>query len=379
VTRKAEGTGSVTTDWAAKAARISAATAPESVATMGRNAYVSAGIWPTVARATACAYVGAMSETPAFLDGERPPVPDIVVPRGVTSFHLPRRPVRGRLVRLGPLAHALLTRHPNHPAVTRLAGQSLALAAALSTALKFRGSFSVQAKGDGAVPMLLADCTDTGALRGYARSDPKKLEELLRKDPSPAADRLLGGGYLAFTVDQGPDQNRHQGIVTIEGGNLAEMALHYFSTSEQLRCFVHLACDETADGWRAGALVLEKIAGAGGIDPSLDDDAQEESWRTATILAATLTDAELLDDALLPERLLYRLFHTEGVATDRSRALSYGCRCSRARLVGILEGFPPDDLDHMAVDGDIVMTCEFCNYDFRFPRQDVRGRGAPAC
>jgi molecular chaperone Hsp33 len=125
--------------------------------------------------------------------------------------------------------------------------------------------------------------------------------------------------------------------------------------------------------------VRERLARAGGIDPSLDDDAQEESWRTATILAATLTDAELLDDALPPERLLYRLFHSEGVATDRARALSYGCRCSRARLVGILEGFPSEDLDHMAVDGNIVMTCEFCNYDFRFPRQDVRGRDAPAC
>jgi molecular chaperone Hsp33 len=323
--------------------------------------------------------LGAMSETPAFLDGDRPPVPDIVVPRGVTPFYLPRRPVRGRLVRLGPLAHALLTRHPNRPAVTQLAGQSLALAAALSTALKFRGSFSVQAKGDGPVSMLLADCTDTGALRGYARAEPNKLDALLRDDPSPAADRLLGGGYLAFTVDQGPDQNRHQGIVTIEGGNLAEMALHYFRTSEQLRCFVHLACEQTENGWRAGALVLEKIAGAGGIDPSLDADAQEESWRTATILAGTLTDCELLDDALPPERLLYRLFHSEGVAADRARALSYGCRCSRARLVGILEGFPPDDLDHMAVNGDIVMTCEFCNFDFRFPRQDVHGRSAPAC
>jgi molecular chaperone Hsp33 len=320
-----------------------------------------------------------MPQTPAFLDGDRPPVPDIVVPRGVTPFHLPRRPVRGRLVRLGPLAQALLTRHRNHPAVTRLAGQSLALAAALSTALKFRGSFSVQAKGDGAVPMLLADCTDTGALRGYARPEPKKLEALLRADPSPAASQLLGGGYLAFTVDQGPDQNRHQGIVTINGDSLAEMALHYFRTSEQLGCFVHLACEQTIDGWRAGALILEKIAGAGGIDPSLDADAQEESWRTATTLAATLTDAELLDDALPAERLLYRLFHTEGVAGHRARALSYGCRCSRARLAGILESFPADDLDHMAVDGDIVMTCEFCNFDFRFPRQDVRGHGAPAC
>ena len=44
-----------------------------------------------------------------------------------------------------------------------------------------------------------------------------------------------------------------------------------------------------------------------------------------------LRDAELLDDALPPDRLLYRLFHTEGVAADRPRALAYGCRCSRAR------------------------------------------------
>jgi molecular chaperone Hsp33 len=331
---------------------------------------------PAVAQAASCAYLAAMSETPAFLDVGRPPVPDLVVPRGVTPFYLPQRPVRGRLVRLGPLADALLTRHDNHPVVTRLAGQALALAAVLSTALKFRGSFSLQAKGDGAVPMLLVDCTDTGALRGYARADADKLGALLASNPTPAADALLGAGYLALTVDQGPDESRHQGIVAIEGSSLAEMALHYFRTSEQLRCLVHLACEHTDTGWRAGALVLEKIAGAGGIDPMLDDAAQEESWRTATALAATLTDAELLDDDLPPERLLYRLFHTEGVAVDRARALSYGCRCSRARLAGILEGFDDDDLDHMTVAGDIVMTCEFCNYDFRFPRQDVQGKPA---
>jgi molecular chaperone Hsp33 len=314
-----------------------------------------------------------MSQTPAFLDPARPPVPDIVVPRGVTPFYLPHRPVRGRLVRLGPLADALLTRHDNHPAVTRLAGEALALAAALSGALKFRGSFSLQAKGDGPVPMLLADCTDTGALRGYARANADRLAALLETTPSPAASELLGGGYLAFTVDQGPEQNRHQGIVTIEGGNLAEMALHYFSTSEQIRCMLHLACEPTEAGWRSGALILEKVAGAGGIDPTLDSEAQEESWRTAAILAETLTDQELLDDSLPPEKLLYRLFHTEGVAVDRARSLSYGCRCSRARLSGILETFSIDDLDHMAVDGDIVMTCEFCNFDFRFPRAEVHG------
>lgn len=317
-----------------------------------------------------------MSDTPVFLDTDRPPVPDLVTPRGVTRFFLPRRPVRGRLIRLGALTDALLDRHDYHPAVARLAGQALALVAALSTALKFRGSFSLQAKGEGPVSLLLADCTDTGALRGYARAQPEPLAALLQTDPAPAADRLLGSGYLAFTVDQGPTEHRHQGIVTIEGGSLAEMALHYFQTSEQLRCTVHLACEHTEHGWRAGALVLERIAGAGGVDPELDDAAQEESWRTATMLAATLTDQELLDDTLPADRLLYRLFHTEGVAVDQARALSYGCRCSRARLAGILEGFPRDDLDHMVVDGDIVMTCEFCNYDFRFGREEVRGKSA---
>jgi molecular chaperone Hsp33 len=260
--------------------------------------------------------------------------------------------------------------------VTRLAGQALALAAGLAAALKFRGSFSLQAKGNGPVSMLLADCTDTGALRFYARSDAERLAPLLARKPRPAADELLGTGYLAFTVDQDEDQNRHQGIVTIEGACLADMALHYFRTSEQLRYFVHLACEHGPEGWAAGALILEKIAGAGGVDPSLDEAAQEESWNTATVLAATLTDSELLDESLPPDRLLYRLFHSEGVAVDRARALSYGCRCSRARLAGILDGFPPDDLDHMTVDGDIVMTCEFCNVDFRFPRAEVRGKTA---
>jgi len=312
-------------------------------------------------------------QAPAFLDTDRPPVPDLVVPRGVVPFHLPDRPVRGRLVRLGALADALLTRHDNPDPVTRITGEALALVAALATALKFRGSFSLQAKGDGPVGMLLADCTEAGALRGYARPDAERLAALLAEAPEPSAAQLLGSGYLAFTVDQGPDMERHQGIVAIDGPGLSDMALHYFATSEQLRCAIRLACARTEAGWRASALILERIAGAGGIGPDLDEAAQEEAWNTATILAGTVTDAELLDDTLPPERLLYRLFHTEGVAADLPRALAYGCRCSRQRLAGILETFPQDDLDHMAIDGRIVMTCEFCNFNFTFDRAEMRG------
>ena len=249
--------------------------------------------------------LGAMSDTPAFLDAGRPGVPDIVVPRGVTPFYLPERPVRGRLVKLGKLADALLSRHDTPDAVTRLRGEALAMVAALATALKFRGSFSLHSKGDGAVPMLVADCTDTGALRGYARVEPERLAALLAGNPNPTAADLLGRGYLAFTVDQGPDRERHQGLVAIQGASLGEMALHYFDTSEQIPCFIRLACAATAGGWRASALILEKIAEAGGVDlemdsrPEMDSRVADEHWGTATILAETVTDAELLDVAHL--------------------------------------------------------------------------------
>ncbi len=315
-----------------------------------------------------------MPATPDFLDTNRPNVPDIVVPRGVTPFHLPSRPVRGRLIRLGALAHALLGRHNNEEVVTKLAGEALALAAGLSSALKYRGSFSLQAKGDGPVSMLLADCTQEGALRGYARADADRLAPVLADNPAPSAASLLGQGYLAFTVDQGGEMDRYQGIVSLEGESLRDMALHYFRTSEQLQYDLHLAAAHTPDGWRAGALILERVAGEGGIDPEMDSAAQDEAWHTAKTLAATLTTAELLDDALRPEQLIWRLFGAEGVAVDRPRALAYGCRCSRAKLTGILESFPEDDLDEMAVDGDIVMTCEFCKHDFRFARADVHSQ-----
>lgn len=310
-----------------------------------------------------------MTDIPAFLDLSRPDVPDLAVPRGVTPFYIPDQPVRGRLVRLGPLANTLLTRHDHAAPVRGLLGQALALAAALASALKFSGSFSVQARGDGPVSMLIADCTEAGALRGYARVD-KAVDLPL----GASAGQMLGKGYLAFTVDQGLDREPTQGIVALEGEGLAQMAEFYFTTSEQLPAKVFLAAAETEAGWRAAALVLERVAGAGGVSPELSAEMQDEAWRTACILAETLTDAELLDNSLTPERLLYRLFHGEGVAVGRPRPLSFGCRCSRARLGGILEGFPVDDLDHMAVEGDIVMTCEFCNFDFCFRRDSIGGR-----
>ncbi len=318
-----------------------------------------------------------MSHKPENADGPmfdsfgRPPVPDLVVPRAILPFHLDDRPVRGRLVRLGALAEALLGRHDYPPEIAKLSGEAMALTAGLAAALKFEGSFSLQAKGDGPLSLLLADCTHAGALRGYAKV---RQEGTTALDTTSAAT-LLGKGYLAFTCDQGPDMDRYQGIVAIEGETLTEMTGGYFRNSEQLDTYLKLACEETPSGWRASALLLERVAGAGWLDGQMDPDEQQEAWQTATILARTISTQELLDDTLSGEQVLHRLFHAEGLRLDRPRPLSYGCRCSRERLLNVLGGFSADDLDHMADGGEITMTCEFCNFDFRFDRAALPGVG----
>ncbi|WP_181442008.1 Hsp33 family molecular chaperone HslO [Swingsia samuiensis] len=303
--------------------------------------------------------------TPPFLDTNRPDVPHTVIAGGIVPFHLEKSPVRGRLVRLGSLADDILSRHDNPDVVSLLGGEALSLVAAMASALKFQGSFSLQIKGDGPVSMLLADATDTGDLRFFAR-----LSEDTNKATLPqSAKELLGNGYFAFTIDQGPEMDRHQGVVEITGETLSEMAVHYFKTSEQHDCWIKLFCQKTSTGWQAGALVLERIANEGGIN-LLDDS--EDTWQTACTFAGTLQEKEIFDENLESNILIQRLFGSLDVIPGAPRALAFGCRCSRAKLASVLERFSSDDIDHMLEEDTITMNCEFCNVGFHFTRDELK-------
>jgi molecular chaperone Hsp33 len=78
-------------------------------------------------------------------------------------------------------------------------------------------------------------------------------------------------------------------------------------------------------------------------------------------------DHELLDPMLSPERLLFRLFHEEGVRALRPTPVEAYCRCSRKRIEGFLRSFGVDDLANMhEADGSVSVTCEFCTATYRF-------------
>ncbi|MBP7063452.1 MAG: Hsp33 family molecular chaperone HslO [Ferrovibrio sp.] len=295
--------------------------------------------------------------------------------------------VRGRLVRLGAALDDALAKHDYPNPVAQLVAEAVALAATMATALKFDGIFTLQAKGDGPVSLLVADYRTgtsendigSGALRGYASFDAERLAGLeLGPGPEPRTapvPLLLGKGYLAFTIDPaGEDMERYQGIVDLSGANLAEAAHAYFAQSEQLAARVSLGAARVAgaDGrrrWRAGGLLVQQLpAKAGGLGP----EEREEAWERVKALTATAKVQEFCDPALPPHDLLYRLYHEDGVRVYEPMALAARCTCNADRILGILRSFTAEEINHIVADGQVAATCQFCSETYRFPAEMVQ-------
>jgi molecular chaperone Hsp33 len=303
------------------------------------------------------------------------PADDLVLP-----FRTVKSDVIGRVVRLGSAIDTVLSGHNYPEPVSYALGEALVLTAMLGSALKTQGKFILQTKTDGALDFLVADYVSPGNVRGYANYD-KADAALAKVQGRGDQGALLGSGHVAMTIDPTGDKNTYQGIVAIEREPLVKVAHTYFRQSEQLPTFIRLAVARhygpagphmaSAWRWRAGGLLIQKLPRAGGQGSAMRDDELEgeddEDWNRARHLAATVEDHEMLDPTLSPERLLYRLFHEEGVRVTPSTPVAAVCRCSRERIHMFLERFGPDELaDMREADGGITVTCEFCSRKYRF-------------
>lgn len=286
--------------------------------------------------------------------------------------------IRGRLLRLGPAADSILARHGYPDDVSRLLGEALGVAALLAETLKFDGVFTLQARGEGPVPLLVADYRKPGQLRGHASLNQERYDRL-QAGPSPSepVPRLLGGGLLSFTVDQGGHAQRYQGIVELRGGTLADCTNAYFQQSEQLDTVLRLAAGRVPGtgegpegGWRVGGILLQRLP-----DAARGSDEEDDAWPRAMALLGSARDEELLDPELSAEALLFRLFHEDGVRVFEPQQLEARCTCSRDRILEVLRTFSAGERAEMVVDDHITVTCQFCNRNYDLRPEEI-GLGA---
>ena len=219
-------------------------------------------------------------------------------------------------------------------------------------------------------------------MRGFAQFDEAALADGLKENGNFTA--LLGDkGHMAFTVDQGADMERYQGIVPLEGDNLADAALGYFDRSEQIGTAIKLAAAPLLlpggkTEWRAGGIVVQQMAADGGtVDvetpPEGDRDHIDDDWNRLEILLATTEPSELLDTDVSGEQLAFRLFHEDGVRVFEARGLQFACPCTRERVLNMLAALSDKDQAEMQIRkmskcaANFAMKIMFLNPRRRFP------------
>lgn len=256
--------------------------------------------------------------------------------------------VRGEWVKLGDSWQAARRHQQGTEFVQELLGQALAAVAMLSATIKFTGSMILQAQGDGNIRTLVAQATHERKIRGLVRSTTDVDDGTL--------ESLFGQGRLVLTIEM-ENSDPYQGIVPLEGENLANALESYFLNSEQLKTRLWLFADQH----RAAGLLLQELPAQKHF---------QADWERVEMLASTITRKELLD--LECEDVLYRLFNEEKVRIFEPEPIAFQCACSRPRIERTLRAMGRPELeDILREQAQIEVICEFCGERYQFDKVDV--------
>lgn len=267
----------------------------------------------------------------------------------ILRFLFEEHAVRGQHISLDASWRKIVEQSDAEGVAQALLGQALTAAAMLIETLKINGSISLQIRGGGAIHLLVAEANSERTIRGIVRQtrDPQALQTLAE---------IFGSEKLVITIKDG-NAKPHQGIVPLNGDNLAEALQTYFNQSEQLPTRLWLASNEES----CGGLLLQKL-------PEQVDD--PDAWNRIGLLAETIRDEELL--TLSSEQLLHRLFHEEKLRVFEPSTIEFACTCSRERtrdmLISLGEAEINDIMEHQQ---QASITCEFCNSQYHFDNVDL--------
>lgn len=266
-------------------------------------------------------------------------------------FLIENADVRGVLVRLDETWSEALSRNNYPESVQTVLGQAMVAVATLSASLKFTGKLTLQVSGDGPLKLLVVQVTQDGKLRGMA--------DWSEVPPRAPLSAVFGRAQMSISITGTEAGKEYQGLVEIVGDNLSDALREYFIRSEQLETEMWM----TVSDKNASCLMLQKL-------PGRKRDETDDDWNRLVTLAKTTSDEEM--GALTTEELLHRLFHEDEVRLFEAEELCFECSCSRERVAAMINGLGRLEAESILKDeGQIEVTCEFCNSQHQFDAVDV--------
>jgi molecular chaperone Hsp33 len=276
--------------------------------------------------------------------------------------------VRGELIDISATWRDVLSRRDYPAPVKKVLGQMTAAAALLSANLKFNGSIVMQIHGDGPVNLLVVECDADLRLRATAKlvdgaevADDANLTALVNAH---------GKGRFVITLDPAdkmPGQQPYQGIVPLDGDEVATVIENYMLRSEQLDTKLWLAADDNV----SRGLLLQKLPYHGGkaeATPLNEEDALE-TWNRAVILGSTLKEQELLETGI--DVLIQRLFWEETIRVFDPLHPQFHCSCTREKVGNMLKMLGRPEVDSVIEEhGVVAVNCDFCGQHYEYDKVD---------
>jgi molecular chaperone Hsp33 len=267
----------------------------------------------------------------------------------LTRFIFDEFNVRGVLVKLKQSSARMIEGHGYPALLGTMLQEAAAINLLLATTLKFEGKISIQLQTPGALKLLFSQTTHDYTFRGVIHHE--------SEDNQPTSfSELTKNGQMAITIEPEKGQ-RYQGVVALEGNNLAECIEGYFAQSEQLitRLFVF------TQGHEVCGLLLQ----------ALPDLSSQEDFDHLVTLAETLTSEEIF--SLENQDILYRLFHQEMIRNLEDDAVSFACPCSREKMLASIQMLDNAEIEEILEDeGHVSVVCEFCLNQYDFTRIDIK-------
>jgi molecular chaperone Hsp33 len=277
--------------------------------------------------------------------------------------------VRGEFVEISDTWSEIQARHNYPPAVKTVLGEMVAAAALLSANLKFNGAIIMQIHGDGPVRLLVVECDSELRLRATAKLAP---DAVIADDAGLSALlNIHGKGRFVITLDPQeklPGQQPYQGIVPLDGDDMATVIENYMLRSEQMETRLWLAADDKV----SRGLLLQKLPRHSGKDDQsrqLSEAEDLETWNRAVILASTLKKQELLENDI--QTLMNRLFWEETIRVFAPDHPRFHCSCTREKVGNMLKMLGREEVDAALHDvGELGINCDFCGQYYLFDAVD---------
>ena len=277
--------------------------------------------------------------------------------------------VRGELVEISDTWREIQARHGYPKAVRAMLGEMVAAAALLSANLKFNGSIVMQIHGDGPVRLLVVECDADLRIRATAKLAP---DAVIADDAGlTALLNVTRRGRFVITLDpleKMPGQQPYQGIVPLDGDDMATVIENYMLRSEQLDTRLWLAADDQV----SRGLLLQKLPRHSGQQDQVAQASEAEdleTWNRAVMLASTLKQPELLSTGI--QTLMERLFWEETIRVFEPAHPQFFCNCTREKVGNMLKILGRDEVDSALDDlGQLGINCDFCGKHYDFDKVD---------